>query len=173
MTGRAIEMASVLIRLQRISGWLAGTALMIGIQGCAVTASRHSAADRVNTVPTTSTERDAAPLRKKPGAMQVGKASWYGPQFHGKKTASGEPFDQHDNTAAHPFFPLGSKVRVTRLDNEKSVEVEITDRGPFVDGRIIDLSRGAAQALGMIDDGVIIVRVELLGGPGPAERASP
>jgi rare lipoprotein A len=145
---------------------------MIAIQGCAVTSNRHPAADRVNTI-TAPTERDAAPLRKKPRAVQIGKASWYGPKFHGKKTASGEPFDQHDHTAAHPSFPLGSKVRVTRLDNEKSVEVEINDRGPFVDGRIIDLSRAAAQTLGITDDGVVMVRVELLSGGGTPATASP
>jgi rare lipoprotein A len=92
----------------------------------------------------------------------VGKASWYGANFHGKKTASGAAFDANQRTAAHRSFPFGSRVRVTRLDNNKSVEVEINDRGPFVDGRIIDLSRAAATALDMTEDGTVTVRVELL-----------
>ena len=70
-----------------------------------------------------------------------GTASWYGPGFHGKKTASGEIYDQTKLTAAHKTLPLGTKARVTNLDNGSAVEVEINDRGPFVDGRIIDLSR--------------------------------
>jgi rare lipoprotein A len=165
-------MTLVLIHARRAPAWLIGMALMIAVQGCAVTSYRHPAADRANTV-TAPTKRDGAPLRKKPRAAQVGKASWYGPGFHGNKTASGELFDQHDHTAAHPSFPLGSKVRVTRLDNEKSVEVEINDRGPFADGRIIDLSRAAARALGMTEEGVVMVRVELLGEREPHETASP
>jgi rare lipoprotein A len=127
---------------------------------------------RVNTL-SIPAEPDTTSVGKKPRAVQVGKASWYGPRFHGKKTASGEPFDQHDHTAAHPSFPLGSRVRVTRLDNEKSVEVEINDRGPFVEGRIIDLSHAAAKALGITDEGVVMVRVELLGDGKRPETASP
>lgn len=78
---------------------------------------------------------------------QVGKASWYGPGFHGKKTASGERFDQNRLTAAHPRLPLGSRARVTNLNNGKEVEVTINDRGPHGGGRIIDLSRAAARRL--------------------------
>src|SRR4029077_12424874 len=91
-----------------------------------------------------------------------GTASWYGPGFHGKKTASGEIYDQTKLTAAHKTLPLGSKARVTNLDNGSAVEVEINDRGPFVDGRIIDLSRAAAGALGLIKSGTAPVRVELI-----------
>jgi rare lipoprotein A len=152
--------------------YTAGAAAALLIQGCALGSNRPWGPERVNTV-SIPQERDTKSVQKKPRAVQVGKASWYGPRFHGKKTASGEPFDQYDHTAAHPSFPLGSRVRVTRLDNERSVEVEINDRGPFVDGRIIDLSRAAAQALGMTDDGVIMVRVELLGRPETPETASP
>lgn len=80
---------------------------------------------------------------------QVGKASWYGPGFHGKKTASGQVFNQHALTAAHPHLPLGSRVRVTNLKNGKQVEVTINDRGPHKAGRIIDLSRAAAKKIAM------------------------
>src|SRR5450631_4704693 len=81
-------------------------------------------------------------------AYQVGTASWYGEQFEGKQTASGEPFEMRDLTAAHPSLPLGSLVRVTNLRNGKVVVVRINDRGPVVDGRIIDVSYNAARALG-------------------------
>ena len=91
---------------------------------------------------------------------QVGKASWYGPRFHGKKTASGKRFNQHALTAAHRRLPLGTRVKVTNLKNGKTVKVKINDRGPYHDGRIIDLSRAAAQQLSM--DGVARVRVEVL-----------
>ena len=91
-----------------------------------------------------------------------GTASWYGPRFHGKKTASGEIYDQTKLTAAHKTLPLGSKARVTNLDNGNTVEVEINDRGPFVQGRIIDLSRAAARALGFVESGTAPVRVELI-----------
>jgi rare lipoprotein A len=91
-----------------------------------------------------------------------GKASWYGPGFHGKKTASGEIYNQHKLTAAHKTLPLGTKARVINLDNGNTVEVEINDRGPFIQGRIIDLSRAAAGALGFIELGLAPVQVELI-----------
>jgi rare lipoprotein A len=91
-----------------------------------------------------------------------GKASWYGPGFHGKKTASGEIYNQHKLTAAHKTLPLGTKARVINLDNGNTVEVEINDRGPFIEGRIIDLSRAAAGALGFIELGLAPVQVELI-----------
>jgi rare lipoprotein A len=81
--------------------------------------------------------------------QQVGQASWYGPGFHGKKTASGELFDPNRLTAAHPRLPLGTRARVTNLHNGKAVEVTINDRGPHGGGRIIDLSRAAARRLAM------------------------
>lgn len=89
-----------------------------------------------------------------------GIASWYGAKHHGRRTASGERFDQKKLTAAHPTLPWGSIVRVTSLANGKSVDVRINDRGPFVKGRIIDLSRAAARALGMA--GLMQVQLEVL-----------
>ena len=91
---------------------------------------------------------------------QVGKASWYGPGFHGKKTASGQPFNQHRLTAAHPRLPLGTRARVTNLNNGKAVEVTINDRGPHGGGRIIDLSRAAARRLAM--GGTAPVSIEVM-----------
>lgn len=95
-----------------------------------------------------------------PPRMEAGLASWYGAKHHGKRTASGERFDQKKLTAAHPTLPWGSIVRVTSLTNGKSVDVRINDRGPFIKGRIIDLSRAAARALGMA--GLMPVQLEVL-----------
>ena len=91
---------------------------------------------------------------------QTGTASWYGHPHHGKKTASGERYNMYGLTAAHRHIKLGSKVKVTNLKNKKSVVVTINDRGPFVRGRIIDLSLGAKQKLGM--DGTTKVSLEIL-----------
>ncbi len=92
-------------------------------------------------------------------AIQRGTASWYGPGFQGKKTAIGDDFDQTKLIAAHKTFPLGSKAKVTNLNNGNSVEVEIMDRGPFMEGRIIDLSKAAAEKLGIIGAGTAPVQV--------------
>lgn len=91
-----------------------------------------------------------------------GMASWYGQQFHGRPTASGEPFDMNGFTAAHKTLPFGTRVRVTHQETKKSVVVRITDRGPFVRGRVIDLSYGAAKDLGMIQAGVVPVQLEVV-----------
>jgi rare lipoprotein A len=100
-----------------------------------------------------------------PRVSQTGIASWYGPGFHGKTTASGIIYNQHDLTAAHQTLPLGTRVLVTNLDNGRSIEVLINDRGPFAKGRIIDLSYAAAESLGMIGPGTIPVRIEVVGSP--------
>jgi len=103
-----------------------------------------------------------------PGYIQTGKASWYGPGFHGKKTSSREIYDMHDMTAAHRTLPFGTYVFVTNLNNEKTVMVKINDRGPFVEGRVIDLSYAAASALGMVEPGVIPVRIEVIQALSPS-----
>ena len=92
----------------------------------------------------------------------VGMASWYGERFHGRQTASGEVYDMHAMTAAHKTLPFGTIVRVTEVETRKTVVVRVTDRGPFVDGRVIDLSYAAARDLGMIQAGVVRVRVDVL-----------
>lgn len=97
-----------------------------------------------------------------PGGAQIGDASWYGKAHHHKRTANGERFDESAMTAAHPTFPFGTRLRVTNLVNNRSVIVRVNDRGPFVDGRIIDLSLAAARALGIAEEGVARVRVEPL-----------
>jgi rare lipoprotein A len=95
----------------------------------------------------------------------VGVASWYGPGFHGHKGAAGGIYDQEDLTAASIAFPLGSRVMVTNLDNGRSVEVTITDRGPFLKDRKIDLSHKAARMIGMLDKGTAHVRITLISKP--------
>lgn len=97
---------------------------------------------------------------KHPKNVEVGKASWYGKKYHGRQTASGETYNMYDFTAAHKTLPFNSKVKVTNLNNNRSVIVRINDRGPFVRGRIIDLSYAAAEALDYINDGVVKVKVE-------------
>ena len=110
---------------------------------------------------------------QQPGLDEVeGKASYYGDKFAGQTTASGERFDPDEMTAAHPRLPFGTKVRVTRLDADRSVVVRINDRGPFVDDRIIDVSEAAAQELGMIEEGIVVVQVEVLERPEGGEEAS-
>ncbi|MGO9083936.1 MAG: septal ring lytic transglycosylase RlpA family protein [Candidatus Sulfotelmatobacter sp.] len=101
----------------------------------------------------------------KPQPYQVGTASWYGQNFHGKPTASGEPYDMYDMTAAHLTLPMGSYVRVTNLHNGRTVVVRVNDRGPIVPGRIIDLSYGAAQALQFRAKGLQRVRLDLVNPP--------
>jgi len=99
------------------------------------------------------------------GSTETGIASWYGAPYHGRRTASGEVYDMQQLTAAHRTLPFETWVEVTDLDNGKRVEVRITDRGPFVDGRIIDLSHAAARAIGLIGPGVVRVRIDILSVP--------
>jgi rare lipoprotein A len=113
-------------------------------------------------VPTTAQSRKQAGKQK---PYQVGTASWYGQDFEGKPTASGEPYDMYDMTAAHLTLPLGSFVKVTNLHNGRSVVVRVNDRGPIVPGRIIDVSYGAAQALQFRHRGLQRVRLDLVQTP--------
>jgi rare lipoprotein A len=107
------------------------------------------------------------------GLAEEGLASWYGGKFQGRRTASGEIFDTHRLTAAHRSLPFGTRVLVTSLENGRSVEVRINDRGPFVAGRIIDLSLAAARAIGLAGRGVAAVRLEVLGSEGARSAAGP
>ena len=92
----------------------------------------------------------------------VGVSSWYGPNFHGKLTANGEVFDQYGVTAAHKTLPLGTVARVTNLDNDKSIILRINDRGPYVDGRVLDCSYGAATKLGFMKIGTANVEIKII-----------
>jgi rare lipoprotein A len=104
----------------------------------------------------------AYPSPPKPVYEEVGTASWYGPWHQGRKTASGERFNMNALTAAHKTLPLDTKARVTNLENGRSVEVTVNDRGPYVKGRVIDLSKRAAEKLGMKEQGTATVRIEIL-----------
>jgi rare lipoprotein A len=104
------------------------------------------------------------------GKVLYGVASWYGEKFHGNPTASGEIYDMYQFTAAHKTLPLGTYAMVTNLEKYKSVEVKINDRGPFVKGRIIDLSYAAARTIEMVDKGTARVRVEVLKGRATIAR---
>jgi len=95
--------------------------------------------------------------------VETGKASWYGPGFRGKPTASGERFVPRKKTAAHRTHPFGTVLRVERTDTGQSVRVVVNDRGPFVAGRVVDLSKGAARRIDMIDAGVVPVEVKVVG----------
>jgi rare lipoprotein A len=99
--------------------------------------------------------------------VEEGVASWYGDPFNGRRAANGEIYDMHQFTAAHRTLPFGAIVRVTNLRNGKQTQVRITDRGPFVANRVIDLSLSAAQAIDMVGPGTAPVRLEILGGPNP------
>ncbi|MCU1299017.1 MAG: rare lipoprotein [Acidobacteriaceae bacterium] len=122
--------------------------------------------------PNKSLNTNIQPTNTKPAAKiatktqtkpyQVGTASWYGEYFDGKETASGEPFNMYDLTAAHPTLPLGTMVKVTNLRNHKAVVVKINDRGPVVPGRIIDLSYSAAQVLQFKNQGLQTVRLDVV-----------
>jgi rare lipoprotein A len=102
---------------------------------------------------------------------QEGLASWYGGKFQGRRTANGEIFDTNEFTAAHKTLPFGTVVKVTSLENGKSTVVRINDRGPFIPGRIIDLSRAAAAAIGLAGKGVAKVRIEVLSPDSPEAAA--
>ena len=119
-----------------------------------------------NTKPYTVGGKTYYPMASANGFTETGVASWYGPGFHGKKTASGERYNQNAFTAAHKTLPFGTNVRVTNLDNGKNTTVVINDRGPFKTGRIIDLSNAAAKQLGVVGTGTARVKIKAVGSTG-------
>jgi rare lipoprotein A len=125
-------------------------AIAAGLSGCAK--SKHAAVR----VPQT------------PAGSETGIASWYGHPYHGRAAANGEIYDMEKMTAAHRTLPFGAWVRVTNLTNGKTVDVRIIDRGPFVEGRIIDLSHAAARAIDLLGPGIARVRVDIIPSPGGA-----
>jgi rare lipoprotein A len=110
------------------------------------------------------------PLSTHAGFVQGGTASWYGSDFHGKETSSGESYNMHAMTAAHKTLPLGVYVKVQNRNNGRSIVVRVNDRGPFVDGRIIDLSYSAARNLGVVKSGTAPVQIEALGYLGRSSK---
>lgn len=103
------------------------------------------------------------PLKSAQGYDEVGKASWYGKDFHGRKTASGEVYNMYGVSAAHKTLPLGTQIKVTNLENGRTATMIVNDRGPFVHGRVLDLSYGAAKKLGTVERGVAQVRITAVG----------
>jgi rare lipoprotein A len=137
-------------RHSRIFQQAALSLILAGLTACAVPPSRFK-------LPPVLTPESRA--------MQTGTASWYGPGFHGQATASGIIYDQNELTAAHQTLPLGTRVMVTNLNNGRTVEVLVNDRGPFAKGRIIDLSHAAARSIDMIGPGTAPVRIEVMEAP--------
>lgn len=138
------------------------------------TSQTQSGASKGKTKPYTVLGETYHPLESANGYSEEGLASWYGRDFHGKLTANGEMYDMYKPSAAHKLLPLGTRVRVTNLENGKTVYLTVNDRGPFVKGRIIDLSYEAANRLGTLDKGVAMVRVESVGGiPGAVDGTLP
>ena len=112
-------------------------------------------------------KRVSLPIAALPGSAETGIASWYGVPYHGRQAANGEIYDMEKMTAAHRTLPFGTWLQVRNLSNDKTVNVRITDRGPFVDGRILDLSRAAAEAIAMIGPGTAMVRITVIDPPAP------
>ena len=136
-------------------------ALFVGLGAAqGPTSSRSASHSNLPTGKVTVTTVSARGLHPQP--YQVGTASWYGDDFEGKPTASGEPYNMYDLTAAHPTLPLGTLVRVTNLRNRRAVVVRINDRGPVVPGRIIDLSYSAAKVLKFQAQGLQRVRLDVV-----------
>ncbi|MBX9601468.1 MAG: septal ring lytic transglycosylase RlpA family protein [Bryobacteraceae bacterium] len=113
-------------------------------------------------------KKTAVTVAPRIGTTESGVASWYGVPYHGRQTASGEIYDMNDLTAAHPNFAFGVWVRVKNLDNDREVSVRVNDRGPFVGGRIIDLSRAAAGEIDMVRSGIAKVRLRVIAPPSGA-----
>lgn len=132
---------------------------IILLNNCATSGKERSRGTLQNT-----TRESLISNRKQLGVIETlyGKASYYGDEFHGRKTASGEVYNMNEYTAAHRTLPFGTICRVTNLNNQKSVLVRINDRGPFVVDRIIDLSVGAARAIDGIAEGIMNVKIEIL-----------
>jgi len=142
-----------------LAGLLAADALLMGAAGMR---PKVAPPPRSQIVVVPLEPPPPAPPVKKPA--QTGIASWYGGHWQGRKTASGKRFDDRKLTAAHRTLPLNSRVKVTSLKTGRSVEVTITDRGPYADGRVIDLSKAAAKKLGMVKSGLVPVRIQNVSG---------
>jgi len=137
-------------------------ALAVALAALLLSACAHKKQART---PPPPPSRASVPADAKLGAVENGIASWYGHPYHGRRTADGETYDMETLVAAHRTLPFNTWVRVYNLNNNKTVDVRIIDRGPFVDGRIIDLSHAAAQSIDMIGTGIAQVRVEIIKTP--------
>lgn len=137
---------------------LAAAALFCGLTLLGACAPKHAG-------PPAGWPTPDAPARKKAGGpVSQGTASWYGPKYHGRTTANGERFDMEALTAAHRSLPFGTRIRVTNLRNGRELVLRVNDRGPYIDGRILDVSRRAARELGFLKAGLAMVRIEVMKG---------
>jgi rare lipoprotein A len=155
-----------LIRPGALASWVVALALT----GCATTGPAL-----VTAPPPEMPAPQPAPVpapKVAPRSAETGMASWYGKTHHGQPTASGETYDMHALTAAHRSLPLGTRVLVTNVQNDRSVEVRINDRGPFVRGRILDLSYAAALELGSLSHGAFRVKLRVLEEPAGARAGT-
>jgi rare lipoprotein A len=147
-----------------LRGVIVATGLAMIVAGCA----QQAVAPEVPPAPPAAPAAPPAPAapapgaERQPGEPQRGRVSLYGEEFAGKTTASGERFDPEGLTMAHRTLPFGTRVRVTNLENQRSVVVTVNDRGPFVAGRIADLSLGAARQIGMVANGVVDAILEVV-----------
>ena len=141
--------------------WLLGIASVV-LLCSACSEHRRVTGGRMPPSPSSGT---SGAMNANAGDTEVGYASWYGVPYHGRQAASGEVYDQNKLTAAHLTLPFGTQTRVTNLENNRSVVVRINDRGPFVEGRMIDLSRAAASAIGVLGPGSALVRLQILSVP--------
>jgi rare lipoprotein A len=170
-----IEMSGRSPCFHRFSGLIgvAAIALSLILTGCATSrpaSPTPQSEAKPETKPEAKPETKPAPRPEAkpapgPGEGQTGEASWHGEPHHGRPTASGEIYDMNQLTAAHRTLPLGTRVLVTNLKNGRAVEVRINDRGPSVEGRIIDLSFAAAKELGALPSGTIPVRIRVISPP--------
>ena len=129
---------------------------------------RHRSATRVP-VPRPPASGQPGEPSPGPGYTETGYASWYGDPYHGRRAANGEIYDKYKLTAAHRTLPFGTQIKVTNLENSRSVLVRINDRGPFVKGRIVDLSLAGAREIRMVGPGTALVRLEVLSASAPAD----
>ncbi len=149
--------------MKRLVKFIISTLAAVIVASCASNAPTTKTTKTKHT--TTKTTTSSSSSSTKSGAVTKGKASYYADKFHGRKTASGEVYDKKKLTAAHRTYAFGTVVRVTNKKNGKSVDVRINDRGPFSSGRIIDLSRAAAEKISMVNDGVVDVEVKVISVP--------
>jgi rare lipoprotein A len=160
------RLVQALIRPGALASWVVALALT----GCATGPAMVTAPPPE--MPAPQPAPAPAPKAAPRPAEATGKASWYGKAHHGQPTASGEIYDMHALTAAHRSLPLGTRVLVTNVQNGRSVEVRINDRGPFVRGRILDLSYAAALELGALADGAFRVKLRVLEEPADARAGT-
>lgn len=150
--------------MKSLAKFIISTLAAVIVASCASNAPTTKTTKTKHTTTKTTTSSSSSSSTKS-GAVTKGKASYYADKFHGRKTASGEVYDKKKLTAAHRTYAFGTVVRVTNKKNGKSVDVRINDRGPFSSGRIIDLSRAAAEKISMVNDGVVDVEVKVISVP--------